>query len=155
VSAKKAQNVELSDCVLEGELPLDPNLQSVREVAPVTVAMLQDLTKHPQELVGDIGELHCAQETGGTLAPKVNQHGWDVMAPDGARISVKMQTWLTPKSRQKRRKIKGSTITLVDRIIIYRILEDLSIIKLADVTKDELLATTPLGKNGYFDMRLS
>lgn len=111
--------------------------------------------KHPQKLVGDIGELHCAQEIGGTHAAKINQWGWDVMAANGTRISVKTQTWLTPKGRQNRRKIKGSTVDLVDRIIVYRILEDLSIIKLADVTKDELLATTPLGKNGYHDMWLS
>jgi hypothetical protein len=118
------------------------------------IELLKDLAKHPQKLVGEIGELHCVQETGGTAASNKNQWGWDVMAPDGTRISVKTQTWLTPKYRQKRRKIKGSTIALVDRIIIYRILEDLSIIKLADVAKDELLATTPLGKNGYYDMWL-
>jgi hypothetical protein len=118
------------------------------------IELLKALTAHPQKLVGDIGELHCAQELGGILAPVKNQWGWDVMAPNGTRISVKTQTWLTPKHRLKRRKIKGSTIHLVDRIIIYRILEDLSIVTLADVTKDEMLANTRLGKNGYYDMRL-
>lgn len=118
------------------------------------IELLNGLAKHPRKLVGDIGELHCAEEVFGTLAPNKNQWGWDVMAPDGTRISVKTQTWLTPKNRLKRRKIKGSTIALVDRIVIYRILEDLSIIKLVDVTKEEMLATTPLGKNGYYDMRL-
>ena len=118
------------------------------------IELLKNLAKHPRKLVGDIGELHCAQTVGGTLASKVNQRGWDVMEPDGTRISVKTQTWLTPKNRLKRRKLKGSTIHLVDRIIVYRILEDLSIITLADVTKDEMLAVTPLGKNGYYDMRL-
>lgn len=118
------------------------------------IELLRDLAKHPQKLLGDIGELHCVQETLGTLAPKKNQPGWDVITPDGTRISVKTQSWLTPYNRRNRRKIYGPTIHLVDRIIVYRILEDLSIIKRADVTKDAMISVTPLGKNGYYDMWL-
>jgi hypothetical protein len=118
------------------------------------IEQLKGLAKHPQKLVGEIGELHCVKELGGSLASVKNQWGWDVIAPDGSRVSVKTQSWLTPKHRQKRRKIKGSTIHLVDRIIVYRILEDLSIIKLVDVTKDEMVAITQLGNNGYYDMWL-
>lgn len=42
-----------------------------------------------RHLLGRIGELHCALHTGGELAKETNQHGFDVIDPDGKRISVK------------------------------------------------------------------
>jgi len=42
-----------------------------------------------RHLLGRLGEFHCALEVGGTLAHEANQHGFDVVAPDGRKISVK------------------------------------------------------------------
>ena len=42
-----------------------------------------------RHLLGRIGELHCALDTGGQLERETNQHGFDVIDPDGKRISVK------------------------------------------------------------------
>ena len=42
-----------------------------------------------RHLLGRIGELHCALHTGGELARETNQHGFDVVDPQGRRISVK------------------------------------------------------------------
>lgn len=43
-------------------------------------------TRH---LIGRLGELYCARQTGGQLARRVNQAGFDVVAASGRRISVK------------------------------------------------------------------
>lgn len=42
-----------------------------------------------RHLLGRIGELHCALYTEGQLARETNQHGFDVIDPNGKRISVK------------------------------------------------------------------
>src|SRR5699024_333026 len=42
-----------------------------------------------RHLIGRLGEFHCALEVVGTLAHVTNQHGFDVLGPDGRRISVK------------------------------------------------------------------
>ncbi|WP_078118519.1 DUF6998 domain-containing protein [Thiosocius teredinicola] len=42
-----------------------------------------------RHLIGRLGEFECALRVGGTLAHRANQHGFDVVAPDGRRISVK------------------------------------------------------------------
>ena len=43
-------------------------------------------TRH---LIGRLGEFYCARFTGGQLARKVNQAGFDVIGSNGNRISVK------------------------------------------------------------------
>jgi len=48
-----------------------------------------------RHLVGRLAEFHCALETGGTLAHTANQHGFDVIAKDGKRISVKGTAQIT------------------------------------------------------------
>ena len=40
-------------------------------------------------LLGRLGEFHCALQVGGQLAARTHQRGFDVLGPDGQRISVK------------------------------------------------------------------
>lgn len=42
-----------------------------------------------RHLIGRLAEFHCALVVAGELAYKVNQHGFDVVAPNGRTISVK------------------------------------------------------------------
>jgi hypothetical protein len=42
-----------------------------------------------RHLIGRLGEFECALLVGGTLAHRANQHGFDVVARDGRKISVK------------------------------------------------------------------
>ena len=40
-----------------------------------------------RHLIGRLGKFHCALTVGGRLAPEVNQHGFDVEAPDGPHVT--------------------------------------------------------------------
>ena len=42
-----------------------------------------------RHLIGRLGELECALLVGGTLSHRANQHGFDVIAANGRKISVK------------------------------------------------------------------
>jgi len=42
-----------------------------------------------RHLIGRLGEFYCVLSTKGELASAVNQPGFDVLSPDGKRISVK------------------------------------------------------------------
>lgn len=42
-----------------------------------------------RHLIGRLGEFYCALQVNGTLAPLANQPGFDVVGPNGRRISVK------------------------------------------------------------------
>ena len=42
-----------------------------------------------RHLIGRLGEFECAIIVGGTLAHRTNQHGFDVIAKNGRKISVK------------------------------------------------------------------
>ncbi len=42
-----------------------------------------------RHLLGRLGEFYCSLKVNGTLAHEVNQHGFDVVAENGNRISVK------------------------------------------------------------------
>ena len=42
-----------------------------------------------RHLIGRVGEFECALVVGGSLAHVANQHGFDVVAPNGRKISVK------------------------------------------------------------------
>lgn len=53
---------------------------------------IQEFGVKPTEvrhLIGRLGELYCLKLTGGNFAHRVNQHGFDVVAPNSRRISVK------------------------------------------------------------------
>lgn len=55
-------------------------------------AVLKCAPAELRHLLGRIGELHCALNTNGSLAKETNQHGFDVIAENGRRISVKTTT---------------------------------------------------------------
>lgn len=42
-----------------------------------------------RHLIGRLGEFECALIVGGALSHRANQHGFDVIAKDGRKISVK------------------------------------------------------------------
>ena len=69
-------------------------------------------TRH---LVGRLGELFCASRIGGTLATRVNQSGFDVVASDGRTISVK-----TTAQRSGFVPIKAATLDRADDLMILQ-----------------------------------
>lgn len=42
-----------------------------------------------RHLIGRLGEFECALQVGGTLSHTANQHGFDVVAANGRKVSVK------------------------------------------------------------------
>lgn len=73
-------------------------------------------TRH---LIGRLGEIFCARHVGGQLVRQVNQAGFDVVASDGRRISVKT-------TAQKRGFVSFNerTATLADDIMVIRYAND-------------------------------
>jgi hypothetical protein len=88
-----------------------------------------------RHLTGRIGELYAAMLTQGQMATAVNQPGYDVVARDGERISVKT---ITSSGRVM---FNSRTLDFVDRIMIFRIEVDedegVSITTLLDVGRDD------------------
>ena len=68
-----------------------------------------------RHLIGRLGELHCARVTGGTLATRVNQAGFDVVGRDGRRISVK-----TTAQRVGFVTISSKTLDRVDDLMVLQ-----------------------------------
>ena len=69
-------------------------------------------TRH---LIGRLGEFFCARKTRGQLAARVNQEGFDVVADNGRRISVK-----TTAQKSGFISINGRTIDLVDDLMFLQ-----------------------------------
>ena len=68
-----------------------------------------------RHLMGRLGELECAIRVGGTLAKRVNQPGFDVVGPDGRRISVKTTAQVTGFVP-----ISAKTLPLVDDLMVLQ-----------------------------------
>ena len=68
-----------------------------------------------RHLIGRLGEFHCALQVGGSLAHEVNQHGFDVGAPSGRRISVKTTAQTTGFVA-----IRESTLSKVDDLMVLQ-----------------------------------
>ena len=82
-------------------------------------------------LTGRIGELYAAMITRGQMALATNQHGYDVIGADNARISVKTVTSSSHVT------VRRATFQHVDRVLILRINvqdEEASIEELLDCT---------------------
>ena len=71
-------------------------------------------TRH---LIGRLGEFYCARQTGGQLARRVNQPGFDVVA-QGRRISVK-----TTAQRTGFVSINAGTLDRVDELMVLQYLD--------------------------------
>lgn len=88
-----------------------------------------------RHLTGRIGELYAAMITRGQMALETNQHGYDVVAEDGRRVSVKTYTSKNPAT------FKASTFDQVDWVIVLRfVIEEgeLSIIEDIDCAAEEI-----------------
>ena len=66
-----------------------------------------------RHLIGRLGEIFCAIQTKGSLAQEVNQHGHDVIAKDGIRISVK-----TTAQNSGFISLNPKTLDRVDKIMV-------------------------------------
>lgn len=99
-----------------------------------------------RHLTGRIGELYTAMITRGQMALGVNQRGYDVVAADGQRISVKT---ITSSGHVQ---FKKSTISEVDRVVILRINIDegeASIEEVADGPVNDIMARCQEMQDGY------
>ena len=99
-----------------------------------------------RHLTGRIGELYTAMITRGQMALAVNQRGYDVVAANGQRVSVKTVTSSGHVAFRK------STIGYADRIIILRINIDegeVSIEEVADGPAPDILAQCMAATDEY------
>ena len=71
-----------------------------------------------RHLSGRIGELYAALITNGQMATEVNQKGYDVVAQNGDRVSVKTTTMMNQSGHVS---VNSNTLSLVDRLMILRI----------------------------------
>ena len=74
-----------------------------------------------RHLNGRIGELYAALITNGQMATTVNQHGYDVVAGSGERVSVKTTSMMTGSGHVS---FNPNTLDSVDRVIILRVNTD-------------------------------
>ncbi|MGI9364698.1 MAG: DUF6998 domain-containing protein [Rhizobiaceae bacterium] len=101
-----------------------------------------------RHLTGRIGELYAAMITRGQMALETNQRGYDVVAADGRRVSVKTYTSKCPAT------FKASTFDQVDWVIVLRFLiEDgeLSIVEDIDCAANGV-ATTGVNNAGFYSI---
>lgn len=85
------------------------------EILDLEVAGLGCEPTQTTHLVGRLGELACARMTRGNLARRVNQHGFDVVAPDGRCISVKSTAQASGFVS-----LNANTIDLADDLMVLR-----------------------------------
>ena len=71
-----------------------------------------------RHLNGRIGELYAALITNGQMATSVNQQGYDVVADNGERVSVKTTGMMSGSGHIS---FNPNTLSLVDRVIILRV----------------------------------
>ncbi|GLR05220.1 hypothetical protein GCM10007906_28080 [Vibrio hyugaensis] len=68
-----------------------------------------------RHLIGRLGEFYCALTVNGTISHVVNQHGFDVLAQDGRRISVK-----TTAQKSGFVRISEKTLDKVDDLMVIQ-----------------------------------
>ena len=106
-----------------------------------------------RHLSGRIGELYAALITGGQMAPEVNKRGYDVVAHDGQRVSVKTTTAMTSGGGVN---FNPNTLDQVDRIVILRInTDEMQIDTLLDDTVQSAMTLMTDPKNGKRTIALS
>lgn len=99
-----------------------------------------------RHLTGRIGELYAAMITRGQMALETNQRGYDVVAEDGRRVSVKTYTAKTPAT------FRASTFDQVDWVIVLRfVIEEgeLSIVEDIDCAAEDITANGINGAGFY------
>ncbi|MEM6484420.1 MAG: hypothetical protein AAF662_05490 [Pseudomonadota bacterium] len=68
-----------------------------------------------RHLIGRLGEFECALQVNGELAHVANQHGFDVVAPNGRKISVKSTAQKTGFIS-----LSESTTSYADDLVIFQ-----------------------------------
>lgn len=86
-----------------------------RELVKLEVEVFGVKPTEVRHLIGRLGEFHCALAVEGSLAHLANQHGFDVVAKDGRRISVK-----TTAQKSGFVPISSKTIDQVDDLMIIQ-----------------------------------
>ena len=107
-----------------------------------------------RHLNGRIGELYAALITNGQMATNVNQQGYDVVADNGDRVSVKTTGMMTGNGHIS---FNPNTLSLVDRVIILRMnTEEMQIETLFNDTVEKATdLMTPPTANGKRNISLS
>lgn len=112
-----------------------------------------------RHLTGRIGELYAALLTNGRMAEQSQQKGYDVVASNGERISVKTTTMTSGGGHVS---FNPRTLEIVDRIIVLQIVtdgqdgaQDLQIKVLLDKPTKEVLRILGNERNGKCDLALS
>ena len=101
-------------------IPLSPEQleRLYEEYMEILILEVEEFGCKPTEtrhLLGRLGEFFCARKTGGQLASRVNQGGFDVVAENGRRISVK-----TTAQRTGFVSINSRTMHLVDDLMFLK-----------------------------------
>ena len=68
-----------------------------------------------RHLIGRLGEFYCALKVNGQLSQETNQHGFDVVTPEGKRISVK-----TTAQQAGFVSISAKTLEFVDELMVIQ-----------------------------------
>lgn len=71
-----------------------------------------------RHLIGRLGEFYCALKVNGELSHHANQHGFDVVAENGKRISVK-----TTAQKSGFVTISSKTLSQVDELMVLQYLD--------------------------------
>lgn len=99
-----------------------------------------------RHLTGRIGELYAAMVTRGQMALATNQRGYDIVAADGRRVSVKSYTTTNPAT------FKVSTFDQVDWVIVLRFVieeSELSIVEDIDCAAGDIMKHEVNGTGFY------
>lgn len=88
--------------------------EEYREILELEISIFQCKPTESRHLIGRLGECKCALLTGGQLARKTNQAGFDVVSPDKRHISVK-----TTAQKSGFVSINKNTLDKVDDLMYY------------------------------------
>lgn len=104
-------------------------------------------------LCGRIGELYAAVITNGQMAERTNEHGYDVVAGDGRKISIKT-TAMTGSSGHV--SFNQNTLHLADSVMVFCLdTQEMQIDTLFDGTVDQLRSLVCAASSGRLDLALS
>ena len=95
---------------------LDRIYEEYMEILTLEVEEFGCKPTETRHLVGRLGEFYCARKTNGQLAARVNQEGFDVVASNGRRISVKT----TAQKKTGFISINKRTLELADDLMFLR-----------------------------------
>ncbi|MCL1067230.1 hypothetical protein L2735_10465 [Shewanella olleyana] len=110
---------ELRDAWKLNQKHIDKLYQDYIELLEVEINLLGCKPTELRHLIGRIGEFKCALLTNGHLSSVPNQHGFDVIAENGKKISVK-----TTAQKTGFVSINPKTANLVDELMLIQFLNN-------------------------------